>query len=273
MSVCRWLGFCSARSSASRWSLTHVAEEQRQHVGGRQRRIGFERRLQAVGRAGRAHGDAVRLIRHPDARLGLDVEERLDPRRVGEIDRPARHLVAPPFEDELAAFDLGVPEEHGPVVGAAQLQIGAGHHLLNEVVADPQRRGDENLEIESQRVGRGPARRRRPRHLRRSTTAGAKSKMPPGVSIGLVQTALFTVTVPPSVGALKLPCTDRSASTTDRTPSGYRRCMSWPRAVTFSSPGTYPSKPMRPPNCTRPRPSSPPRRRAGCRARRSGSCR
>ena len=50
--------------------------------------------------------------------------------------------------------------------------------------------------------------------------------MLPGVSMRRVQTALLTVTMPPSVGAWTLPRTDRSASTTERTPSGYRRCMS-----------------------------------------------
>ena len=44
--------------------------------------------------------------------------------------------------------------------------------------------------------------------------------MLPGVSMRRFQSALFTVTVPPSVGDLKGPRTDRSAFTTDRMPSG-----------------------------------------------------
>ena len=45
--------------------------------------------------------------------------------------------------------------------------------------------------------------------------------MLPGVSTRRFHSALFTVTVPPSVGDLKVPRSDRSASTTERTPSGY----------------------------------------------------
>ena len=50
-------GFCSARSSGATPSAPprrHVAEEQRQHVGGRQRRIRAERRPQLLAGAGKA---------------------------------------------------------------------------------------------------------------------------------------------------------------------------------------------------------------------------
>ena len=56
MSVCVWFGFCSARSSgamALRAVALHVAEEQRQHVGGRQRRIRAQRRPQLLAGARR----------------------------------------------------------------------------------------------------------------------------------------------------------------------------------------------------------------------------
>ena len=43
--------------------------------------------LQAVDRAGGADDDPIGLPGHAHARLRLDVEERLDPRRVGEVDR------------------------------------------------------------------------------------------------------------------------------------------------------------------------------------------
>ena len=50
-----------------------------------------------------------------------------------------------------------------------------------------------------------------------------------------VQLALFTLTVPVTIGAVAGPCSARFASTTERMPSGYRRLMSWPVAVTSNS--------------------------------------
>ena len=49
------------------------------------------------------------------------------------------------------------------------------------------------------------------------------------------QLALFTFTVPVTIGDEAGPCSASSASTVDRIPSGYRRIMSWPTAVTSNS--------------------------------------
>ena len=79
----------SARSSASSRS-TCLAEEQRDDVDLGQRRIRVERVAEPARRAAEAEGHAVRLARAArDARLGFDVEERLDARRVEEVDGAA----------------------------------------------------------------------------------------------------------------------------------------------------------------------------------------
>jgi hypothetical protein len=63
---------------------------------------------------------------HAHARFGLDVEERLDARRIVEVDRAARHEIASPLEGELPAIDLGAAEQQRAIVRAAELQIGVG---------------------------------------------------------------------------------------------------------------------------------------------------
>ena len=239
MSVCVWFGFCSARSSGATSCVpvrAHVAEQQRQDVGGRQRRIRVERRPQLLAGAGERDGDAIGLPRHAHVGLRLDVEERLDPRRVGEIHRAARDPVAPALERHLAALDVGVADDHRPIVGAAQRQVGAGDHAAPGC----SRPAASTAPAAGCRTSAAPSAPARPAP---AAAAGAGSprrrdrRCCPACRSRRFQSALFTVTVPPSVGALKLPRSDRSASTTERTPSGTRRCMSSPRAVTSSSAG------------------------------------
>ena len=99
---------------------------------------------QAIERAGGARDDAVGLARHAHARLGFDVEERLDPRRVVEVDGAARDLVAASLEGELAAVDLGAAEQQRTIVGAAQLQVGAREEPRGAVPDFERRRRDDS---------------------------------------------------------------------------------------------------------------------------------
>ena len=64
-----------------------------------------------------------------------------------------------------------------------------------------------------------------------------KSNRLPPVSNFVVQTAFCTVTIPDSTGAVTRPVSDRSASTSERTPSGYRSRMFRPVAVSDRSAG------------------------------------
>ena len=70
------------RRHPSRAAAPDVAEEQRQDVRGRQRRIGVERRPQLLARPRKGDRHAIGLARDAHAGFGLDVEKRLDPRRV-----------------------------------------------------------------------------------------------------------------------------------------------------------------------------------------------
>ena len=95
----------------------------------------------------------IALRRGADARLRLDVEQRLDVagRRGQEIDGAAGDDVAVALEHDAAAVDFGAAEDRRPIVGALQLEIGAGHDV-REVVLDAQRvvRGDLDVEAERQ---------------------------------------------------------------------------------------------------------------------------
>ena len=95
----------------------------------------------------------IRLPGPAHARLGLEVEERLDPRRVEEVDAPARRDdEAVALEQQVAALDLGAAEEQRPIVGALQPQVRARHHA-GDVVLDPQagRRDDPDVEAHRRR--------------------------------------------------------------------------------------------------------------------------
>ena len=144
-----------------------VAEQQAEDLDLRQRRIGLERRRQPIERARGARDHAVGLAGHAHARLGLDVEERLDPRRVVEVDRAARHLVAPAFEGELAAVDFRAAEQQRTIVGAAQLQIGVGEEPRG-AVPDFERRRRDDPHVVAERQRRGGERPPPPPRRRRS---------------------------------------------------------------------------------------------------------
>ena len=118
----------------------------------------------SVPRDGRR--DPVGLARRPGPRLRLEVEERLDLRRVAEVDGAPRDQEALALEEDLAPLDLGAAEQQRLVVGAAQRQVGARHDPRH-VVVDPQRRRRDDADVEPQRE---VARRRRRGDRRR--TAG-----------------------------------------------------------------------------------------------------
>ena len=122
---CRSSGRCRPASSTS-LAERLVAEQQRQDVERLQRRIRRELRLHALRGAGHAHRHAVGLPRHAHARLGFDVEERLNAVGIGEIEAAARDQIAAALELDLAAIDLGAAEQQRPIERAAQRQIGAG---------------------------------------------------------------------------------------------------------------------------------------------------
>ena len=67
--------------------------------------------------------------------------------------------VAVPLEEDLAAIDVGAPEEHRIVVGAVERQVGARDDA-REVVLEPQRARRLDLDVEAHRQRR---RLRRPR--------------------------------------------------------------------------------------------------------------
>ena len=138
------------RAQLGGFGAARFAEQQRDDVGFGQRRVRLECGAQLVGRAGGADRHAIRLARHADVGLRLDVEERIQAGGIGELDRPARHLVAASLEDELTALGFGAAEEQRAIVRPLQLEIGAGHHL-HEIVVDVQRRRDEDLHIELER--------------------------------------------------------------------------------------------------------------------------
>ena len=147
-----------------------------------------------------AHGHAIGLPGHAHVGLGLDVEERLDARRVGEVDRAARDAVAAPLERHLAALDVGVAGDHRPIVGAAQR---AGRRSRPSAPGCS-RRAASTAPAPGRRTSaaRSAPRSRRPAARRGADRRDARSKMLPGASTRRFQSALFTVTVPPSVGAL-----------------------------------------------------------------------
>ena len=131
-----------------------VAEQQRQDVERLQRRIRRELRLHPLGGAGHAHRDAIGLARHAHARLGFDVEERLDAIGVREIEAAARDQVAAAFELDLAAIDLGVAEQQRPIERAAHGQIGAGDDA-RLIVVDAQGAGRDQPDVEAHVRGGG----------------------------------------------------------------------------------------------------------------------
>ena len=67
------------------------------------------------GCARRAHDHPVGLPRHSHARLGFDIEERFDARRVREFDGPLGYQVSFAFERHLSAIHFGAAEEERPI--------------------------------------------------------------------------------------------------------------------------------------------------------------
>ena len=135
-----------------------IAEQQRQDVGRRERRIGAQLRLQALHGADGPHDHLIGLSRNAHARLGFHVEERLDSGGVREVDVAARHDVPPSLERHLAAIYFGPPEEQRVFVRAAQLQVRARDEP-GEVVFHTKRCRNHHFDVESERHrGRGRGR-------------------------------------------------------------------------------------------------------------------
>ena len=109
-----------------------------------------ELRLQPLGGARHAQRHAIGLAGHAHSRLGFDVEERLNPIRVGEVEAAARDLIAPALEPHLAALDLGAAEEQRPIERAAQVEVGAGDDA-RLIVFDAQRRRRDDAHVVAQR--------------------------------------------------------------------------------------------------------------------------
>ena len=84
-----------------------LAREESQDLQRRERRVGAERRRDALERAAHAQRDAVRA----DPRLGLDVEQRVEPLRVDEVERAALDVVGAALEVETPALDLGAARD------------------------------------------------------------------------------------------------------------------------------------------------------------------
>ena len=152
---------------------------------------------------------------------------------IGEVEAAARDLIAPPLEAHVAALDVGAAEQQRPVERAAQLQLAAGDDL-RLVVLDAQRRRRDDPDVVAQRHRAG-GRDRTGRPSAGPVESAPSANTLADVSNPRVQLALFTVTVPLSIGAVAGPCSASVASTTERMPSGKRRRMSWPVAVTSNS--------------------------------------
>ena len=105
-----WSRRRSALSSASRGSRRSPNSIARMSTG-RERRIGREVPHEAIARARGAERHAVGLARRAGPRLGLDVEERVDAGRVGELDGAAGDQIAVALEQQLAAIDVGAAEQ------------------------------------------------------------------------------------------------------------------------------------------------------------------
>ena len=114
------------------------------------------------GRIGReAGGDPGQRAAHlevhavgADPRLGLDVEERVDLPRVGEVDDAPPDHVGLALEVEAAAVHLGPPHQDGLGRRSLQRQVRAGLEV-REVVVDAQGARGPDLEVEAQPVGEG----------------------------------------------------------------------------------------------------------------------
>ena len=121
--------------------------------------------------------------------------------RVGLVKsiEPRVTTIAAALECHFSALDVGVAEQHRPIVGAAQRQIGVGDQP-RQIVLDAQRRRRQDLRRRIS-AARWPAvRRPAPAPPARPPRRAARSKMLPGASMRRFHSAFFTVTVPPSVG-------------------------------------------------------------------------
>ncbi len=112
----------------------HVAEDEREDLDLAKRRIRVEGDARLGERTGNAQRHAIRFLRHADLRLRLDIEERLDSRRIVEIDSAARDQEALALVERLAADDLGAAEQHRPFDGAAQLKVGVGDQTQGSIL-------------------------------------------------------------------------------------------------------------------------------------------
>ena len=97
---------CRARSSASSVDRTSPSSSVRMSTSG-SGGSDASSHSSLVRRPRGAQRDLVGLPRRADARLGLDVEIRLDLQRVREIHRAPRHDDAAALEPDLAAVDFG----------------------------------------------------------------------------------------------------------------------------------------------------------------------
>ena len=191
-------------------SCRDVAEQQRRDLDRRQRRIRHEHRPQPLHRARGAQRDAIGLPRHAHLRFGGDVEHRLDAHGIREVDRAAGHEIAPAFEDELAARDLGAAEDDRTLVGAAERADRRSRRSSRRCFRCAAFPGA--MTRTSRRTGRTLLARRRARRDDRRAAAEPpppKSNRFPLVSNLVVQTAFCTVTVPASTGAVTRPVSDK----------------------------------------------------------------
>ena len=160
-----------------------------------------------LGGAGHAHRHAIGLAGHAHARLGLDVEERLDAVGIRKIQAAARDQVAAALELDFATLDLGAAEQQRTIERAAHGQIGARDDA-RLVVVDAQGAPAPVKRTSNRNVGGGA------RPALRSPECAASPpvrplKRPPDAPKPRVQVALLTVTVPVTIGAVAGPCSAR----------------------------------------------------------------
>src|SRR5207245_937495 len=116
--------------------------QQAQDAHGAQGRVGGEGGIDALQRPVHLQGDVVGV----HARLGLDVEERIQPHGVGEVDGAAADDVGVALEVDAAAVDLRAAQHHGGGIAALQGEVRAGLQR-GQVVVDLERARGLDLDV------------------------------------------------------------------------------------------------------------------------------
>ena len=153
---------------------------------------------------------------------------------VGEVQAAAGDEIAAPSNSHFAAIDLGVAEQQRPIERAAQVQIGAGDDRAPDRF-DAQR-ATARSDRTSKRNGRTSAADLPFDGRQRRFAAGeAAEQVARGVEAARPAGALHVHRARSRSAPSPGPAARASASTIERMPSGYRRRMSCPVAVTSNS--------------------------------------